>query len=427
MKNLHPFFITLLLISSQLSYFSQAANDNCGSAVDLCIGNSKSGDTDGATADVCATCADGATVIGSACFDMEKTIWYQFTTNATGGAANIDVSGINCSVGMGGISGIVYRATTPCNSATYTAVSNCEVNSTADFTLNAVGLLANTTYYILIASDASSSCGFDIEVSGPAVVLPPSVITISNNIGATIICPEDEVTFTASTLNCTNPRVKWFVNGSQAAETTNGAAWTDDYFRNGQVVTAELFCDCGSVSNSNPVIVNVHPYINISAGPYVNIPFGGSTQLKGSGGITYSWAPSSTLDNPNIADPIATPLSTTNYILTATSAEGCRFFSDVIVNVLDSIFVPNTFTPNGDGVNDTWQINLIDNFPKAEVTVFNRTGQIVFKTIGYPVSARWDGTRNGKSLPASTYYYTISLSIDSEQERVRTGSVTIIY
>ena len=70
---------------------------------------------------------------------------------------------------------------------------------------------------------------------------------------------------------------------------------------------------------------------------------------------------------------------------------------------------------------------LIDNFPKAEVTVFDRWGQIVFKTIGYPTSARWNGTRNGKALPASTYYYTISLSIDSKEERVKTGSITIIY
>lgn len=420
--------IILLVISSYLTSYAQPSNDNCTGAIELCIGNTKTGNTDGATAQVCATCADGPTIVGSACFDMEKTIWYQFTTNAAGGNADIAITNISCSMGAGGISGTVYGAATPCNSATYVSVSNCVVNSTADFTLNAVGLTANTTYYILIGSETASSCGFDISISGTAVVLPPSLISISNNVGITTICPEDIVTFTASTINCTNPRVKWFIDGAQAGETTNGEAWSRDYFNNGNIITAELWCDCGGVvSNSNAIIMNVHPYITISAGPYTNIPFGGSTQLKGSGGITYSWAPSETLDDPNIADPIATPLSTTNYILTATSIEGCNFYADVIVNVLDSIFVPNTFTPNADGVNDTWQINLIDFFPKAEVTVFDRWGQIVFKTIGYPTSARWDGTRNGKQLPASTYYYTISLSIDSKEERVKTGSVTIIY
>lgn len=420
--------ITLFAIASYITSFAQPSNDNCVGAVELCIGNTKTGNTDGATAQVCATCADGATVVGSACFDMEKTVWYRFTTNATGGNVNVNVSGISCSVGAGGISGTVYSAATPCNSTTYTSVSNCVVNSTADFTLTAAALAANTTYYVLIASDASSSCSFDISVSDVGVVLPPSVISISNDIGSTVICPEDMVTFTASTMNCTNPRVKWFVDGAQAGETTNGDPFTRNYFFDGNVVTAELWCECGGVvSNSNALTINVHPYITVDAGPYVNISFGESTQLKGSGGVTYSWSPSNTLDDPNIADPIATPLRTTNYILTATSTEGCNFYADVIVNVLDSIYVPNTFTPNSDGVNDTWQINMIEFFPKAEVTVFDRWGQIVFKTIGYPNSARWDGTRNGKQLPASTYYYTISLSIDSEEERVKTGSITIIY
>ena len=422
------FLITLLLTTTYLGVYSQPSNDNCSGATELCIGNTKTGNTDGATAQVCATCADGPTVIGSACFDMEKTIWYQFTTNAAGGTATVSVSAINCSLGAGGISGTIYSATTPCNSATYTSVSNCVVNSTGNFTLNATGLAANTTYYILVGSENASSCGFDIAVSGASVVLPPSVISISNNIGSTIICPEDFVTFTASTMNCTNPKVKWFVDGNLSGETTNGEAWSRDYFTDGNIVTAELWCDCGGVvSNSNALTINVHPYITIDAGDYVNIPFGGSTQLNGTGGVTYSWAPGNTLSDPNIANPIATPLSSTNYILTATSAEGCRFFDEVTVNVLDSIYVPNTFTPNSDGVNDTWQILLIDQFPKAEVTVFDRWGQIVFKTIGYPTSARWDGTRNGKALPASTYYYTISLSIDSEEERVKTGSITIIY
>ncbi|MEZ7931837.1 MAG: gliding motility-associated C-terminal domain-containing protein [Flavobacteriales bacterium] len=419
--------LTLLAFTSFLTSYAQPSNDNCTGATTICIGNNKTGNTDGATAQVCATCADGPTVVGSACFDMEKTIWYQFTTNATGGNADIAISAISCSIGSGGISGTVYGAPTPCNSATYTSVSNCVVNSTANFTLNAIGLAANTTYYILVASESASSCGFSISISGPAVVLPPGLISISNNAGSTTICPEDVVKFTASTMNCTNPRVKWFIDGGQAEETTNGDAWSRNYFTDGNVVTAEVWCDCGAVSNSNALIINVHPFITIDAGPYVNIPFGGSTQLNGTGGVTYSWAPGSTLDNPNIANPIATPLSTTNYILTATSTEGCRFFADVIVNILDSIYIPNTFTPNSDGVNDTWQIMLIDNFPKAEVTVFDRWGQIVFKTIGYPTSARWIGTRNGKALPDSTYYYTISLSIDSKEERVKTGSITIIY
>ncbi len=407
--------------------FAQPSNNNCANAKEICISKNYKGNTSGANSQVCATCADGPAVIGSACFQMVKTVWYQFTTNAVGGNADINITGIGCSVGVSGVGGIVYSAATACNSSTYAAVSNCVVNSTANFTLNAAGLAANTTYYVLISSDSSTACGFDISVSGPAVVLPPSTITISNNAGATIVCPEDNVTFTYTSTNCTNPSVNWYVDGGYAGTTSGTDPFVRNYFTNGALVRGELVCDCGPNSISNDLTINVHPYITIDAGPYTNIPFGGSTQLQGSGGVTYSWAPTETLSNPNIANPIATPLGATTYVLTATSAEGCRFFAEVIVNVLDSIFVPNTFTPNSDGVNDTWEIKLIDFFPKAEVTVFDRWGQIVFKTIGYPASKRWDGTRNGKQLPASTYYYTISLSIDSKEENIKTGSVTIIY
>lgn len=418
-------FITTLFFC-QLA-FSQPSNNNCANATEICISKTKSGTTNNATSEVCGTCADGSMVVGSACFQLVKTVWYQFTTNATGGNADINVSGLNCSAGSNGLGGIVYAAGTPCNSSTYVPVSNCVVNSGGNFTLNATGLAANTNYYILISSDSAGSCDFDISISGPAVVLPASTLVISSSAGATTICPEDVVTFTSTTTNCINPTINWFVNGGYEATTANGEPFRRDYFVDGDIVGAELICDCGPNTGSNQLTMSVHPYITISAGPYTNIPFGGSTQLKGTGGVTYSWSPTETLDNPNIANPIATPLGATTYTLTATSIEGCRFFDNVIVNVLDSIFVPNTFTPNSDGVNDTWEIKLIEFFPKAEITVFDRWGQIVFKTIGYPTSARWDGTRNGTQLPASTYYYTISLSIDSKEERIKTGSVTLIY
>jgi gliding motility-associated-like protein len=421
----------ILLILTSLVFCSlaiaQPSNNNCANALEICTDKTRTGTTVGANSQVCATCADGPAVIGSACFPMVKTVWYQFTTNATGGNASIDISAINCSTGTNGISGIVYQATTPCNAATYTAVSNCVVNSTGNFSLNAAGLIANTTYYILISSDSVNACSFDITVSGAAVALPPSSIVISSNAGATTVCPEDDVVFTYTTTNCSNPLVNWYVNGGYERTTSGGSPFVRNYFLNGDIVRGELVCDCGQNTLSNDVTVSVHPYITIDAGPYTNIPFGGSTQLKGTGGITYSWSPTETLDNPNISNPIATPLGATTYTLTATSIEGCRFFAEVIVNVLDSIFVPNTFTPNGDGVNDTWEILLIDFFPKAEITVFDRWGQIVYKTIGYPASRRWDGTRNGNQLPATTYYYTISLSIDSKEERLKTGSITIIY
>jgi gliding motility-associated-like protein len=69
------------------------------------------------------------------------------------------------------------------------------------------------------------------------------------------------------------------------------------------------------------------------------------------------------------------------------------------------LVIPNTFTPNGDGVNDTWNIKNMDNYPNSSVNIFNRWGQKLYTSIGYPIP--WDGKYNGSALPAGTYYYII--------------------
>lgn len=72
-----------------------------------------------------------------------------------------------------------------------------------------------------------------------------------------------------------------------------------------------------------------------------------------------------------------------------------------------SFFIPNTFTPNGDGVNDTWNIKNLNYFANCSVNIFTRWGEKVYSSIGYPVP--WDGTYKGAALPTGTYYYIIDL------------------
>jgi gliding motility-associated-like protein len=71
------------------------------------------------------------------------------------------------------------------------------------------------------------------------------------------------------------------------------------------------------------------------------------------------------------------------------------------------IFIPNTFTPNGDGVNDTWNIKYLDAYSGCSVNIFTRWGKNVYSSIGYGIP--WNGTLSGKPLPTGTYYYVINL------------------
>jgi gliding motility-associated-like protein len=75
--------------------------------------------------------------------------------------------------------------------------------------------------------------------------------------------------------------------------------------------------------------------------------------------------------------------------------------------IIADIIIPNAFTPNGDGINDTWDIQKINNYPDCSVQVFNRYGLLVFSSIGYSIP--WDGIYKGSELPTGTYYYIINL------------------
>jgi gliding motility-associated-like protein len=105
-----------------------------------------------------------------------------------------------------------------------------------------------------------------------------------------------------------------------------------------------------------------------------------------------------------------------NYPITASGAASPNYNITYIAGTLSvvpspgSIKIPNAFTPNGDGVNDVWNIQELSSYPQCTVSVYSRYGSLVYQSHGYPVP--WDGTMNGNPLPAGTYYYIIDLYTD---------------
>jgi gliding motility-associated-like protein len=176
--------------------------------------------------------------------------------------------------------------------------------------------------------------------------------------------------------------------------------------------------NCASVRI--PVTVNV-PVATAKAGPDQTIVFGEYAALQADGGLTYSWSPATGLSNPKIANPVAKPQVTTTYTVTVTTQNGCSSTDEVTITVLNPIQVPNGFTPNGDGINDNWELPNLKKYPNSNVQIFNRWGTKVFESNGYETP--WEGRMNGQPLPAATYYYIIRLD---EKETPLTGNVTII-
>ncbi|HSY77751.1 MAG TPA: gliding motility-associated C-terminal domain-containing protein, partial [Bacteroidia bacterium] len=111
----------------------------------------------------------------------------------------------------------------------------------------------------------------------------------------------------------------------------------------------------------------------------------------------------------NDADPLTV---TTHYLLTVTSAGGCQDTASVYVQVIQKLIIPNIFSPNGDGVNETFDIAHIHEFPDVDVSIFNRYGQFIFESHGYNIP--WDGNYHGQPLPVGTYFYIIKTTPDAK-------------
>ncbi len=160
---------------------------------------------------------------------------------------------------------------------------------------------------------------------------------------------------------------------------------------------------------SDTILVGRKKQAIANAGANIEIYTGGSANLVAQQYVhnqTYLWLPNSQLSNANSATTKATPNSTTSYYLKVTSVDNCLAYDTIVVTVKDgNIIIPNAFSPNGDGINDVWEIKLLSSFLSVKVQVYNRQGQMVFNSVGY--NSPWNGTHNGKPLPVGTYYYII--------------------
>lgn len=161
----------------------------------------------------------------------------------------------------------------------------------------------------------------------------------------------------------------------------------------------------------------------VNAGPDKAILKGQRIQLSGtvSGqGISYSWSPPLYINDIYSTQPFVNPYSDFSYILTAVS--GCNTVADTMfVKVYNDLYIPNAFTPDGNGTNDTWNINALEAFPGFELFIFNRYGQLVFKTTSAPVA--WDGNCNGK--PCMNGVYTYVIKTGNNREPIK-GTVMIL-
>jgi gliding motility-associated-like protein len=186
-----------------------------------------------------------------------------------------------------------------------------------------------------------------------------------------------------------------------------------------------IFTSANGCADTISSVITVNDAPTVNAGPDLNILDGGHGSFQASAAgdsLSYLWTPDINLSNNKILNPEVTPGQTDIlYTLTVTNNKGCSASGNVMVKVLKSPMIPSAFTPNGDGINDTWVIKYLESYVGATVEVFNRYGQKVYSSVGYSIP--WDGRYNNALLPAGVYYYLIN---PGHGRKTFSGSVTII-
>ncbi len=180
---------------------------------------------------------------------------------------------------------------------------------------------------------------------------------------------------------------------------------------------------CNSDTLTKPFTVNGYPLVD--AGPDRVVLENGSIKLQSvvtGNNLSYLWTPNTFLNNATLANPTAINVTAdVTYKLTATGRGGCESSDEMFLKVLKAPAIPNTFSPNGDGINEQWIIQYLNTYPDNRVQVFTRTGKLVFESRGY--TTPWNGRFNGQSLPVDTYYYIIE---PGSGRKPLTGYVTIL-
>lgn len=423
----YPVIAGLLIMCSVAR--TQPLYNSCSSALELCPSNTFTVNNIGANKTFCPGCEDDF----SFCFNSNNSIWFKFTTNTSGGSVQVDFTNLIFENNAGqdnALQATLLSATVPCNSASYTAIGNCESNGMTSFSLIANGLNPSSTYYIVVSGDLSgpgislaAECTFDIRISGAAVDrLNPA---ISINPSSLSICKNDIFSATAIVSNCPdNSLFKWYINGVLVAQTSTPYFETSSLSDGDQVlVETSCFLICPENISSSSNTVNVYTF-TVDAGEDLSIVAGQSVFLNGSTSAPdFSWSPSFSVSDTANLQAIATPEVTTTYTLSATE-NGCTLTDYMTIFVVSDFSITNTFSPNDDGSNDTWEIPGAELYPNCFVQIFDRWGQLVYQSTGYSKEKAWDGKGKTGKLAEGVYFYSIELR-DAEKQTFK-GTITLL-
>ncbi len=238
--------------------------------------------------------------------------------------------------------------------------------------------------------------------------------------------PTVAITADRDTIMCEGDTINLSVENIHSAYNwSTGASINNIQVTAAGIYSVDVTTTSGCVATASVEVVTL-PLPDIMVTADIDQIFAGDTvQLNASGGINYSWSPTEGLSDPNLENPIANPVRTTTYTVTADGPNGCFGTASITIQVGEGINVSPKplFSPNNDGQNDLWVIENIERYPDCTVLVFNRQGNVIYERRPY-FGNEWDGTYGGQPVIEGGYYFVIRC--EGSSKNAATGSITLI-
>jgi gliding motility-associated-like protein len=273
--------------------------------------------------------------------------------------------------------------------------------------------------YDLTVTDANNC-----TVTATGITVNPATPVTVSGVPANVLCyplQNGAINITVQTVN--PPATFSWSNGSALEDQTGLAEGT----------YSVTVTDLNNCTATDSYVIGNDNIFSIDATPYdTTIDLGNTVQIdiqpNGDPINTVQWNPPYQISCTNCANPLAYPLVSASYYVQVYSQQGCYADDSVYITVDPKyqIYIPNTFTPNNDGVNDYWQVfGNKEAWQEFQVQVFNRIGEKVYES--YDQDFQWDGMYLGELIPPGVYVYQLKITfIDKYTPKLYKGGLTIV-
>lgn len=331
-----------------------------------------------------------------------------------------------------------YTVTVTTNGCSGIATTQVMVTPVPSPNITGITSVCNGQSTILTSSTAGSYNWSTGETTNTITVTPSGTVSYSVSVMLNGCTGTGSIIVNAMPLVMASIAGNNICKGQSATLTASGGTtylWDNGAVTNTIVVspiyttTYTVVASVGNCMGTAAYTVIVDPLPVPSVIGTTTISYGSSTPLTAGGGVMYDWTPTTGLSCSDCANPIATPTATTQYCVRVINAAGCADSACVTITINNKcgdngeLFVPNGFSPNGDGQNDVLYVRG-GGIVSMYWMIYDRWGEKIFETTDQQQG--WDGTYEGKALDPAVFVYHLTATCFSGEEIIRKGNVAII-